>query len=624
MAGCVPFGAGEGLDLVVEGLGDIQDVAENSIYNVELAANALRSFVHTLDPLDVDIALENAGALSNPFDIGEPPTLTPVTFNKPVKDYDFELNVPDFNQTAVPPGEFTTLPPELNLPNSPTPLAAEAPSNPPEVGNYAFPSAPTDPIPPLPALFPLEVPSVPAIADLSFDWPEPAELEDLRAGTFEWSDTGYTPTVRQEVVDQIKAILGGSTGIPDVIWNMIEERARAQARQVARQVEEDAADLWAGKGHFLSNGAQRKRVKEALDVERETVSAQIRELVIQDAKIYVERLNTALAQGIALEQQLIGLYNAQMDRSLLAARTVFELIVAAANLRIAQYNARMAAFLQRAQVLKIQLEAEILKLERIKVILEAQQLRGQLNLQLLESYKAQIQALVARYGIFESEIKGVIAKYDADKTRVAAFGELVTVYQTQQQAKETEWRGYGEAVKAENLQFDGYDTLAKAFLTKAQIYSTGVEADKSVFQAYVEREKLRMERLNLAIQELGINVQAESAEVDAGIKIQELGARIFEALGNVERSRIESDAQRFNVLVQNANFKMQAQVQETQMKLQDAKNIMDAQIQGLGAILQGHASIGSSALAALNFTAAVQNTTDNQFTCTNHYEFAGG
>jgi surface antigen len=482
-----------------------------------------------------------------------------------------------------------------------------------------MPSAPSDEIPPLPSLHPISIPDFAPLEFQEFTGTIPSPVAETGFVDFEWTEPGYTPEVRTEVVSQIKAILGGSTGIPDLIWNMIEARARQQLRATARQAKEEATTYWASRGHFLSNGQLRKRVDIASEVEREGVSELVRELVIQDAKIYVERLNTALAQGIALEDHLVRLYNTITDREFRAKQLLIELRLQVARYKVERYNTLLQAVQIEAGIFDTLVRGELAKLEQTKAELEKQKLVGQLNQQQLEAYRAQIAGITAKYDLFSKQVEAVVAQYDADRTKVAAFSETVKAYQAKVQAKEAEWRGYAEAVRGEIAKQDSYRISAEIFGQRVQAYATGVQADRARLDAQVEAAKLRLERTNAELERVQKELDAEAKRVEAVLRAKESEVRVFEAEGKVESDRVTSDAQRLRVLVENVRSQMQAQIQETQLKIEEAKNIRALQEEGLKTMASIQASIASSALAALNIGATIQESASNSYSCINRF-----
>jgi len=624
MAGCLTFtGPARAVTEVQEGFDRLWYVANDSLERTRLLLDELKSAVLNLQPIGTDIDIRDAGSLSSPFGIGNPPEVNQIDLTKPTLPNIPDVNNITYTETAQPPGAAPGDPDPMQLPSQPTPVQADQPGPAPEVGTYQMPDAPADEIPPLPTLQPVSIPNFQALElpEVNITLPQPPT--EFSFGDFTWNETGYTPEVRNEVVSQIKAILGGSTGIPDPIWDMIENRARKQLRATAKQSREEATDYWASRGHFLSNGQLRKRVDVAGEVEREGVSELVRELVIQDAKIYVDRLNTALAEGIALENQLVALYNAMTERDLKVAQLYFDIRMQHARYKLDVYNMSLQAVQVELQVIQAEIQSELSKLEERKLQLEQQKLIGELNLQELEAYKAQVQGVIAKYDVFTKQVDAVVAQYDADRTRIQAFATEVQAFQALHQAKAVEWQGYGEAVKAELGKQEQYKIRADIFASKVQSYAVGIQADRSRLEAQIQEAKLDLEKARADLAKAQLELEAEVQDTNTKFKLNELEARIYEAAANVEESRVKSDAQRLQVLIENVRSQMNAQVQETQLKIAEAKNVLDAQNNALDTILKVEASISSGAMSALNYAATIASDSSENYGCTTRYTYSG-
>ncbi len=612
---------GPAAEEAINGLTTVQSFASEAVDRMVYASDALQDFLTEVSPLISDVSLDDIGALSYPFQRGLAPTAPNLDLDVPGIDYDPSLVEVQFEGTSVAPGPFTKVAPELNLPATPEALTVEAPTGAPTVVERDMPTAPDDEIPDLPTLTSITIPALPALSFPEFTATAPDALQELSIPELSWSETAYSFENKTEVSAQISAILGGSTGIPDAIWEMVWARSGRQIRQVARKAREDAEEYWANKGHFLPTGALRQRVREAGLVEVEQLSDLARAQAIEDSKIYVERLNNALAQGIALEGVLIGLHNDQARRSLEAAKFVIDTAGRLADLRVSVYNAQVAGFLQKAQAFDVQVRAELAQLEKTKIELEAQKLVGTLNLQRLETYKAQISGIQTKYALFSDQVKAVVAQYDGDRTRVEAFGELVKVFESQQKAKEIEWRGYGEAVRGEAERVNVFKIEADAYLAKVQGYKAGTDADVAVMDAKLRGEGQKLERLKIALDKFRTVLEGDVQRISSLEKTFNSEVRVWEGEGRLEEMRVRSDDQRFDLLLRNAQIKATIEGQNLTRNIAHTEKLYDLQFNSINTGLEANTQIGSSALAALNFAATISDSVSNSSSCSQNYSY---
>lgn len=601
------------------GLLKLQGFAEDAVTEVESISKALTGLVKELTPITKDIKLDASGELSDQFDVGFFPTLKNPAFGGPTIGNKETVSVDDFTNTAKKPGDAPSGPPTLDFSGAPTDPDITDPGSGPPVGSYTFPNDPTQKIPGLPKLETVVIPKYIPLKFPSFDSIEPTKPKDYSFGKFDWTETNYSGEVDVEVVEQIKAILGGSTGIPTLIWDMIASRARKQIRVTANQAREEATDFWASRGHFLTTGQERKRIKEAGDKEAEGVSEIIRELLIQDAKIYVDRLNNALAQGIAYEGQLIGLHNQMAEREYQAKIMVFEIAFKVAEFDFNRYNTEMQGYLINAQVYQTIIQSEIAKLEEVKIDLELEKLKSTINMQTLETYKMQIAGIVATYDVFKSSVEAVAKKYEADKIRVEAFAEEVKIFETRYKAFEIEWRAYAEKIKSQVAIMEGYKVEGDAFSSRVSAYAAGIQADKAESDAKVNIGRIEIDEIRANLDRLQLLMTKEKDRVSALQANDKNKIEKFNSGVRAEQARISADAQRLGALTADANMLLQSRLQQIQLDITDTHNILTSQTNAFNNTLQAQASVGSSAFTALNYAATISDQVANTHACNNTY-----
>ncbi len=620
MPGACGLISGPASSVAQSGLASIQAYASDAITRVITSSETLKAFLDELTPISDDIQLDDVGNLSSPFTRPYKPGRPDMNITVPNLGYNPALRDVQFVRTVSSPGDFTEVAPDLNFGTRPTPVTQTAPGAAPTVPERAMPDAPTNDIPPLPSFRSIIVPTVEQLTLPEFTAARPNDFELGEIPSFSWEEGEYTGQVQTDLVTQIKAILGGSTGIPDAIWDSIWARSRRQILKQARASQEQIKERYSAMGHMVPHGAERKRLKEADDIALDAIGEQARETAVQDAQIYVERLNNALAQGIALEGQLITLHSQQASRALQVAQLIPQIAIEAANIKVAAYNARMAAYAQDAEVFVKVMQGELAKLEKFRAELEAQKLIGELNLQDLEAYKAHLQALQATYGLYTEQVKAVIGQYDADKTRVQAFGEEVKAFEAIHRGKEAEWRGYSETIKAEVAKLEPYKVASDVHLNRIRAYEVGTTADRNALDAEIANENLKLERLRAALDQLRILLQGEVERVNVLRGAYDADARMYAAEGDVERSRVASDDRRFEVMVRNAEIKANNGLKNLELNIRSAENQSQVLLTGNSNILQANTQVGASSLAALNFSASISDGVSNSTNCTTTYE----
>jgi hypothetical protein len=619
-----PFGVGDGVyNNVVNGLGQVNVIANGALAAAEDAAGAVTELISSITGITGDVHLGDTGDLSDPFTAPESDEGTPdLAFNAPtVEEPCTSLEPIKFVPKATAPDKFTAVPPVLQLPPTPDKLAANAPDNIPTLGDRALPDEPDTHLPNKPALAPLTVPQIPPLTLPVFNDTAPDKLQTSQYAVkpFTWTATDYTQTILPDVLTQIRAILGGSTGIPTAIWEMIWARARRQILRQSRKAREDAIGGWAGRGFFMPNGFLEQKLQEAIDGETDQIGELTREQAIQDSRIYVERLNTAITQGAAAEGLLIGLYQQQEQRKLEGARALVELSVAAARVVIDGYNARIAGWQAGAEVAIKRLQLELAKLDKTRIEIETQRLTVEANQQKIEQYKIDVQAVLATYDLYKAKIAAFTAQVEADRARLAVFTDQVGAYKAQVDAKTAEWNAYGESIRAEGLKTENYRAEISAFTARVQAYQAQLQAETIEPELNIKIQQLGIEQFKAQIEKFRGLVAGEQARLDAVARSAEAASRTLVALGEIEKARVTSDTTRAELMVRKAQITAQIDMENLKLKIEAAKELLNIKLAGLEAVLRAETQVGASALSALNYAAHVTAGYQNTVQCSDTY-----
>lgn len=601
------------------GLATVQSFAKDALSRSENSASLLVDFLSGMTPISSNINLDDIGSLSSPFSNPDDPTAPDTAFDVPEIEYEPYLNDVAFVSTVSHPGEFGERPPTLDFGTRPTPIDIANPGNAPTIAERTMPTAPDEEIPPLPSLRGITIPAMDNLTLPTFEgvFPDALQVSDVPA--FSWTETPYSATVRDDLVTQIQAILGGSSGIPEGIWDMILARVTRQLELVLDQAVDGIESRYSSMGHMLPAGPERRRVRDAEHLFTEALGEHVRQQAVQDAQIAVERLNTALAQGIALEGQLMNLHNQQAARSLQAAQLMITITIQAAQLKVTAYNARMQAYGVQAQVFVQVMQGELAKLEKFKAQLEGQKLIGELNLQDLEAYKTRIQAIESTYTLYTEQVKGVLGQIEADKTRVEGFEAEVRAFEAIHRSKETEWRGYGETVKAELGKLEPFKALADVHLGRLRGYEIGIGADKAKSDAQVSNEQLKIQRLGVDLNRVKTLLDAEVSRVSALNQTYATKGQIFATHGRLEDARVSSDAQRLQLMLGNADARAKVALQNLQASMAHRESLSQIQLRGFSDVLGANAQIGASSISSLNYSATISDSVSNSTGCSTTY-----
>jgi hypothetical protein len=537
---------------------------------------------------------------------------TPGTIYKPGFD-----DVPEFE------GEYLG----YDAPQKPERLTAKAPGNAPAIRDVELPSLADYNIqlPDVPDLRGVVVPTLETI-DLP-EWTVDVELDEINppTGSFLWTEVGYSNATLDQVQARIQTMLGGGTGLPDWVWNMIWERARAKLAEDRAAAIDEAMTRWAARGFSAPGGALNKQVAKVTKQFHDLSAEQLRETAIKHAEMEVQNMQFAVTQGIALESQLISLYNQMAGRSLEAAKAVFDIQNSLYGAKVEKYKADLQAYTIQAEVHKIRMEAEMAKLQVFKGELEGQKLVGELNMQDVQIYTAQVDAATKLIEMFKAELDGVRTQVEVDKTRVEAFATEVQAYGEQVKAKASEYQAYDSQVKAELSKVEVFKAQSDAYASRVKGFETGVQAEVAKMESDVKYESFKLEQLKAYIGKYESDIRAEAARLDANAKSFSTEAQVFSSLTDAEKARIQAVVEKYKVRYQEIEQRVNLELKKADTDISNALRTLALQQETYKTMAQVQAQLASSAMSAVNLSGSYGFSGQSSVsTTTNHnYSYEG-
>jgi hypothetical protein len=480
-------------------------------------------------------------------------------------------------------------------------------------------------LPPVPDLHAITVPTPDEISLPEWDEVAPEAYIPDPGGEFVWFEPGYFSAMLDEVKSRLSTMLAGGTGIPDAIWNMIWDRARAALYEQRDAAIEEATERWAARGFSVPGGALNKQIERAIRAFNNASAEQLRETAIKQAEMEVQNLQFAVQQGIALESQLMDLYNQQIGRILDAAKTKFQIAIDLYQARVQRYNIEAQVYSAKAQVHKTLIEAELSKLEEYKARLEGEKLIGELNMQDVQIYTAQVDAVGKEVEVFKAQLDGVKAQVDVDKTRVEAYAAGVQAYGEMVKAKAIEYEAYNAEIKGEQVKAEIYKALADAYGSEVDAYGKKVQAEVMAAEIDIKDQQLAIDLYKTSLARFEAELKYETDNADTTLKktataIEELKAVLADKGLSLEYEKLV------------AGFKMEAIKDATQKNIAKLNADVEIEKADTAAYIEGKkteamikAQLAASALSAINISAGVSysGSDSNSSDCSKTYQYDG-
>jgi hypothetical protein len=476
------------------------------------------------------------------------------------------IDVPNITFNAFSP-DFTS----VTLPAAPLkPAGRTEPTKPNSFGTVDLPAnfvSPGDPN--LPSLLHLDLPT---FVPLSFPTltATPPTFEGSPISThLQWSEVPYTPDNISAVAAKLQAMWAGGSGIPAEIENAIWERASGREDLTAMRDISAASKEFAGRGFTMPPGmlvARVDAIREDSQLKKNSLS---RDAALKATDVQIENMRFACTTAIAAENVLIGIWDNTAKRQLEAAKITLDSQLAFYNAQVALFNAKQSAYTTAANIFKIEIDAELSKLQAYKMQLEGEMAKGQINEQNVKLYAEQYRAIAVKAETYKVMMEGaqiqsnvVKNKVDVYRAEIESFAQLLQsdkltyeIYQAQVngelakvQVLDAQVRAYasyiqGEGVKADVTHKNNQSRIAQNELLVKQ-FMANVEKDKSLMAAQVStvqangaahQANISRYTAQAGVQQEGIKLQIQASEAEMARSLQLYDVEIKKYIADMEQ-----------------------------------------------------------------------------------------
>lgn len=612
----VSTGPSTAVQLVEGGWDQWSGFADQAFKDAQALVSELGEF--TSQPINVNVTFPVPGDLGAPFAKPTAPTDPDVTFGSvdgPGTLSIPTITAPDFGTAPID----TTVAPSLNIPQAPDALSGQAPDNAPTISDVVIPDAPALVIPDAPTLRDIDLPSAPTITLPTFSGTVPTADFVAPGDTFTFTEADYSSAELTAIQARVTEMLAGGTGLPDVIWNQIWDRARTNEIVAAQGTIRKATETWAARGFSLPPGALNATILETQQQVQNAQSKLNREIAIQQAQMEVENLKFAVTQGIALETMLIGLHSGTVQRALQASQFAFDSTVNVFNAKVALFGAELNSYTAQASAFRELVQAELANIEIFRAELEGQRIIGDINRQDVEIYTARINALNTQVDLHRSQVQSVQAQVDVDKTRIDSFRALVEAYGEKVRAKQSEFAAYGEQVKGELAKTEIFKAETDAFATRVDAYKAGTDALTSQSRLEIDNNDLQLREFGTRVDKYKADLQGEINRVNAGVNVYDGKTRLFAAELSAEQARVISDTRQFELALEQGRTQAGIELKQADANISQVERLLALEQRSKEMVAQVQSQLAASAMSAVSLSAGISNSDATSKSCSTSY-----
>lgn len=531
--------------------------------------------------------------------------------DEPVAD---RLNLTEAPRDTIP------LPPTLNFGNGPGSFTGVAPTK-PTLTTVTVPDAPVLATVARPDLIELDIPEYVPVVIPEFEGIRPTRDFASPINTFVFDEPEYQLAVLNDTKAAILRMLNGDEGYSAPVEQAIFDRAMGrEERDAQRAVEESYHDA-ANRGFDRPPGATAARVAEVRQGVLERRATLSRETMLRADDTQRENLRLAIAQGIALEQTLIGLHNSIYDRLLQAQQTAVRVAIDVFNAEVASFNADQQAYATDAQVYRDRIAAAQQQVDIFRALVEAEKAKADINRELVNAYEAEIRAGLAEVEKYRALVDAKRVESDINSQRIEAFRAEVQAFVGLVDAWGREWDGYRTRTQAEAEKLRAWEIGVNAFTSRIGAWSETQRTEIAKGQFYLSEKDLDLRGYLALLQKFDSALRAETARVGATSEAFQADARMFEAEGRLEDSRQSTNQRTFQLKMEEERTKKELALQSAQVQIQQGIQIAQILLQKLSSLADVYGRLSVSATSAINLGASI--SASNSKGCTTSYNFSG-
>lgn len=201
---------------------------------------------------------------------------------------------------------FNEAPPVIPVRHGPDPFDVAAPVGPPTLDAVVVPSAPDLVIPDFPGLRDIgALPVLDAIVLPTFQGVRPTFSIGTPVNTFGFTAEPYSSALVDKIRSRLTIMVDGQPGLPAAAARQMRDRAYSALDIQGLRAEQEAIEVFASRGWSQPDGVLRRALADAQQNNQNERNKLARDVYMKDVDVAIEDLRFAVAQGIALEGQLM-------------------------------------------------------------------------------------------------------------------------------------------------------------------------------------------------------------------------------------------------------------------------------------------------------------------------------
>lgn len=563
------------------------------------------------------------------------PTLSPVNLELPAEP-ETDLTFQDISpiEVGVTP-ELTATAPTVNLPSTPSQVAAFTDTVPDITTDFDFPEPPAilnNPLVAAPDLTEHDVPLKPTIALPSFDAVAPvndtvapsdfaadftaayrdmypamvtALEERMDAALVRFNPQYHTQL--EAIETQLSRYLAGGTALDSTVEDAIYERSKDKGNAEYLRTERAAYDSAASRGFTIPDGMAIATAQNARQAAADNNARSANEIAIKQAEMEQANLQFAVTTSAALRNAALSAalaYHGNLiqinGQALEYAKSVLGAGIQIYNLTLEAFKAKLEAYRAEAQVYDTRVKAAMSYVELYKAEIDALQALTNVDRAKVDMYRAQIDAVNSYAQFYRTQVQTVVERASLEKLKVELFRTKVEAYTATVQGKKAEYDGYSAALNGEEAKVRIYGAQVNAYSAELTGYRAKIDAQSEVVksQALTNQARATQNKARLDSYSTVVSARGDKARLELDIQRAELNAFDSQVKATIANVSLQADVYKAeaSIILQNTQLEVETLLKNAQMNVERARVVAELGVSS-AKVYEGMAS---SALAGIN------------------------
>ena len=417
-------------------------------------------------------------------------------------------------------------PPNVSLPARPTNLDVQ-------MADVVMPTAPAINMPAEPAMLSFQMPAARAFTVPAFEAQRPVSTLVAPSNMFGWEYTPYSSAMLDQVKSRLSNVMVDGVSLPAHIEAQLFDQLRGREDLQSLKQERGAATDISSRGLRQPGGILVKRMAQVRAENRQTTSAANRELTVANAKLRVDTIMQALAQGASLEIQLVQSKMEENRLKLDAAKATQQIAIDLFNASVALHNADVETYRAEAQVYESRIRAMAAEVEAYGKEIEAAKLVGDYNESMARIYGEKVRAVMAVVEIYGKQVDAAKVQGEINVQKLEQVRLQIQAYGMDIDAFDKAWGAYEKQVQAEVQSLRAAEIGANVYEARSRAWAGREQAISQRVQSQIASKSLAIEGYKAMLEGVQTQVQAQSASISGRATIAQAQASIFSAEGQI-------------------------------------------------------------------------------------------